>query len=124
MLSFTIVGNLGRDAELTNLSGGGSVISFSVAVNRKIKEREDQVTFLNCSYYLKDGSNLIRYLGKGSKIALSGSWYVNKKASNGNYYQSFYIDRLELIDSREATGLSSGSNNPVRASKHEEDPPF
>lgn len=102
MINFTVVGNLTRDAELSKLSNG-DVISFTVAANRKRPNGEQEATFMRFGFWLKNGDSLVKYLNKGTKVAVSGSWYVNKKGSDGNYYQTFYADKLELIGTKDST---------------------
>lgn len=102
MINFTVVGNLTRDAELSKLPNG-DVISFTVAANRKKTNGEQEVSFIRFGYWLKNGDGLVKYLNKGTKVAVSGSWYVNKKGSNDQYYQTFYADKLELIGTRDSS---------------------
>jgi single-stranded DNA-binding protein len=47
MISATVVGNLGRDAELKTV-GNGSVLSFALASTAKVKG-EKTTTWVSCS---------------------------------------------------------------------------
>lgn len=93
MFNLTAIGNLTRDAEIKQV-GENNVISFSIAINRKLSSGEE-VTYLNCSYWVKSTA-IHQYLVKGTKVAIQAGWYTNKE-SNGKYYQQFQVNRLELL---------------------------
>jgi len=93
MMTYMFAGNLTRDAELKRFDKMDA-ISFSLAINRTTRNGEQQATFVNCSYRVKDGTKLLPYLTKGNQLIVKGSWYENRQSKNGNYYQTFYIDQL------------------------------
>jgi single-strand DNA-binding protein len=71
MMSLTIAGNIGKDAELREV-GSDSVCSFNVAVEgRQGKEKITQ--WVRCSLWGKRGAALAQYLTKGSKVAVTGA---------------------------------------------------
>lgn len=71
-----LMGNLTRDPELRSTSGGQSVCSFSIAVNRtwtnQAGERQDAVDFFDCVAWGKLGETIERYLNKGRPVLVSG----------------------------------------------------
>lgn len=77
MLRITLIGNLGRDPEMSYLPSGKAVTKFSVAVSRRWNDREsgerhEETTWLNCSAFDKLAETCNTYLHKGSKIYAEG----------------------------------------------------
>lgn len=71
-----ITGNLTRDPELRATSGGSSVCSISVAVNRVYRdasgEQKEEVSFIDCSAWGKLAEMISQYAKKGSGVLVSG----------------------------------------------------
>lgn len=70
-----MIGNLTRDPELTETSGGISVCRFSIAVNRSYTggNGERQTDFFNCVAWRGLADTVAKYMHKGDKVAISGS---------------------------------------------------
>ncbi len=70
-----LVGNLTRDPELRTTSGGVSVTSFTVAVQRRYKSQDgqQQADFISCVAWRSTADFVAKYFVKGSKIGLSGN---------------------------------------------------
>lgn len=69
MIELTIIGNLGKDAELKTINKN-NYSSFSVAITEK-RNGQDITTWVSCMKLDKDG-NLTKYLNKGKKVFLRG----------------------------------------------------
>lgn len=71
-----ISGNIGRDPELRNTRTGTPILSFSVAVNDRVKDRDgnwtDRPNWVDCLVFGSRSESLARYLSKGSKVAVAG----------------------------------------------------
>ena len=71
-----ISGNLTRDCELRHTNGGTAILSFGVAVNDRMKDRDgswvDRPNFVDVTVFGARAEALSRYLSKGTKVALSG----------------------------------------------------
>ena len=65
-----IMGNLTRDVELRD-AGGTPLASFSIAVNKKYKDKET-VSFIDCKAWGKTGELIAQYFGKGKAIHVTG----------------------------------------------------
>jgi single-strand DNA-binding protein len=70
MNSITIAGQLGKDAELRNLTNGDPVLSFSVADSQG---REKPTIWWNCSLFGKRAESLGQYLTKGQAVTVTGT---------------------------------------------------
>lgn len=69
-------GNLTRDCELRHTNGGTAILSFGVAVNDRMKDRDgswvDRPNFVDVTVFGARAEALSRFLSKGAKVALSG----------------------------------------------------
>ena len=70
-----LIGNLTRDPELTETSGGIKICRFSIAVNRNYSgaDGEKKTDFFNCVAWRGLGETVSNYTRKGNKVAVSGS---------------------------------------------------
>ena len=71
-----IYGNLTRDPELKSLPSGTAVTNFSVATNRKYKDKDgnmqEEVEFHNIVVFGRQAETVAQYLNKGSGILVEG----------------------------------------------------
>ena len=69
-----LIGNLTRDPELTETSGGIKICRFAIAVNRTYAagDGERKTDFFNCVAWRGLGETVARYSRKGNKVAVSG----------------------------------------------------
>ena len=71
-----LVGNLTRDPELRNIPSGQAVTSFSVATNRRWKDKDgatqDATEFHNVTAWGKLAEIAHQYLKKGNKVYVEG----------------------------------------------------
>lgn len=79
-----LLGRLTSDVELKTTSNGVSVASFSVAVDRayKPKDEERQTDFINCVAWRGTAEFISKYFRKGQRIALQGSLQSRKYTAN------------------------------------------
>lgn len=67
-----LIGNLTRDPELTETTGGIKICRFAIAVNRRNSSGE-VTDFYNCTAWRGLGETIARYSRKGNKVAVSGA---------------------------------------------------
>ncbi len=78
-----LMGRLTADPELKQTQGGASVVSFSIAVDRRFnKDGEKKADFINVVAWRTTAEFIAKYFNKGSMIALVGelqtrSWEDN-----------------------------------------------
>ena len=79
-----LIGNLTRDPELSETSGGVSVCHFSIAVNRSYtsQDGERQTDFFNVTAWRGLADTIARCVKKGSKVAVSGSIQLRNYEDN------------------------------------------
>lgn len=72
-----LVGNLTRDPELRYTPGGAAVCEFSLAVNRKWKNKQtgedkEEVAFIDCVGWSRTAELLAEYVHKGDPLLVQG----------------------------------------------------
>lgn len=106
MNTITIVGNIGKDAEVKQFEDRYK-ISFSVATNEK-RKAGDRTDWHNVAYW-SSSDKVAPYLKKGQQVAINGAQRTDKM-KDGGYYS--YIDayKLELIGKANTTADNSGND--------------
>ena len=90
------VGNLGRDTELRQTSGGNAVGSNSLAVKSGYGDRE-KTEWINFTVWGKTAEALERYTSKGDMVYISGEFVTEKwEDKSGNQRESFKINVNKL----------------------------
>jgi single-strand DNA-binding protein len=76
MNKLIVIGNLGRDPEMTYTPSGQSVTKFSVASNRKYTtgtgEQREETEWFNCSAWGKLAETCNQFLSKGQQVYVEG----------------------------------------------------
>lgn len=99
-----LCGRLTSDIELKQTLTGVSVISFTLAVNRKYQaEGQQQTDFINCVAWRQTAEFISKYFKKGSSLCITGSIQVRSwQDSNGNkrYATEVVADEAMFVDSK------------------------
>jgi single-strand DNA-binding protein len=109
-----LIGNLGRDPEMSYTQSGRAITKFSLAVNRRwtdreTKESKEETTWFYIVAWDRLAETCNQYLHKGSKVYIEGRMtshkYTNK---DGVEVTGWEVNALEMqmLDSK---GASSGS---------------
>ena len=127
-------GRLTSDPELKQTQSGLSVVSFSIAVNRKAKQGEEQKTdFFNVTAWRQTAEFIARYFKKGSSICIVGSLQNSSWTDqNGqkHYRTDIVADEVMFVDSKsDSPSLATPAySSPVTPKfeeiKTDEDLPF
>lgn len=105
MNSICLMGRLTVDPELKTTQTGVSVTSFSVAVDRayRPKDQERQTDFINCVAWRGTAEFISRYFHKGQRIALQGSLQSRRYTANDGSQRTAYevvIDNAFFCESK------------------------
>ena len=105
MNSICLMGRLTGDPELKTTQSGVSVTSFSVAVDRayRSKDQERQTDFINCVAWRQTAEFISRYFHKGQRIALQGSLQSRKYTANDGSQRTVYevvVDNAFFCESK------------------------
>lgn len=104
-----LVGRLTKDPDVRMNQSGKSVCRFTVAVDR-LSQNGNQADFISCTAFGKVAENMGRYLGKGSKVGVSGSIKTGSyENQNGQkvYTTDVWADRVDFLDSKPQNGSAA-----------------
>ena len=104
----TLIGNLGKDPDLSYTASGVAVAKFSIATNERWKDQEgnaqERTEWHNIVAWRKLAEICGQYLKKGSKVYLEGklqtrSW-DDKNTGVKRYTTEIIADDLIMLDSK------------------------
>ncbi len=109
MNKITLIGNLTHDPEMRSTSGGTSVCTFTIAVNRRFaaQDGEKQTDFFRICAWRQLGENCGRYLAKGRKVAVVGELQARTyEAKDGSTRLSLDVnaDEIEFLSPKQTDG--------------------
>ena len=109
MNKVVLVGRLARDPELRTTQSGTSVVSFTVACDRRFARQgeERQADFISCVAWNKTAEFISRYFTKGMRIALDGRIQTRSyDDQNGNkrYITEVVAEDVEFAQSKNEGG--------------------
>lgn len=117
MNNANLVGRLTRPVDLRYTQSGIAYGSFTLAVNRKYKNKdgEREADFINCVIWKKGADLLANYTQKGSLIGVSGPIqtrsYDNQQGQRV-YVTEVLVENFDFLESRknDADGFSNAGN--------------
>lgn len=141
MNAITIKGRLARDPEINHTNSGLAVCSFSVAVDRKFKDKQsgDKITdWFEVQTWRQTAEFVSKYFHKGSEILISGTMQSRKfEDKNGNKRIAWELvaDNVEFCGGKSASAdipysapsepaLSQGTGDDFAVVDDNEDLPF
>lgn len=114
-----ISGNIGNDPDLRQTASGVQVLSFSVAVNDRVKGEDGQWTdrpnWIDCTMFGARAQSVSRFLSKGSKVAIEGNlrWSQWERDGQKRSKIEVIVDEIEFMSSRN-DAPSQATAQPVR----------
>ena len=98
-----LAGRLTADPELKQTQSGISVVSFTIAVNRKYSKEQQQTDFISVIAWRQTAEFISRYFKKGSAICLTGtiqtrSW--QDQQGQKRYATEVVADEAMFVDSK------------------------
>ena len=131
----TLIGNLGKDPELSYTASGVAVAKFSIATSERWKDQDGNVQerteWHNIVAWRKLAEICGQYLKKGSKVYLEGklqtrSW-DDKNTGVKRYTTEIVADDLIMLDSK-GGGMGETNSHPqvaeAAAEPEKDDLPF
>ncbi|HZC05742.1 MAG TPA: single-stranded DNA-binding protein [Ktedonobacterales bacterium] len=118
MNKIMLIGNLGKDPELNYTPSGTAITKFTMAVNRRMRDREsgekrDETTWFNIVAWNQLAETCNQYLHKGSKVYIEGRMTSRKFTDkDGNERTAWEVtaNEMEMLDPKgQSQGSSSGS---------------
>jgi single-strand DNA-binding protein len=125
MNKITLIGNVGKSPEMQYLADGKAVTKFSLAVNRRFKNKQgekcEETTWFNCVAWEGIGETINQYVEKGNKIAISGRMVCRRYTDKDNVERDSWnvqVDEMELLTPK------PNSTNKDSTPPDDEDFPF
>ena len=115
-----LIGNLGRDPEVRSTPSGQPVATFSLATNRKWKDREgnrqEQTEWHNIVCWGRQAEVAGQYLSKGRQIFVEGrlqtrSW-DDKQSGEKKYRTEIICDNFQMLGQRGDSDSGRGGSAP------------
>ena len=130
-----ITGNLTRDPELKQTSGGTVILKMRLAVNGREKKGDqwvDRAEYVDCTMFGTRAESVSRFLNKGTKVGIDGKLRYHEWEKDGAKRSALevVVDDLELLTPKGSSANSdapreSGSYNaPAADDADGEDIPF
>lgn len=117
-------GRLSAEPELKTTQSGISVVTFSVAVNRKVRQGNNQETdFFNVTAWRQTAEFVSRYFHKGSSICIVGTLQNSSwQDQNGqkHYRTDIVADEVMFVDSKSDGGQAAPTFTNAPTPKFEE----
>lgn len=107
MITVTVAGRLGKDAELRQ-AGDTTVCSFNLAGDTGFGDKK-QTHWFECSLWGRQGEALTPYLQKGQQVTAVGEY--SEREYNGNKYKQLKVMSIELQGGNQAGNQQSGGFN-------------
>lgn len=102
-----LIGRLGKDPESHTTPGNRNVVTFSVAVGDRWKDRQGEVKtmtdWFNIEAWGKLGEICEKYLHKGKLVYLEGRMRTDKYDHNGEtrYFTKVVLSQMQMLEKRE-----------------------
>ena len=98
-----LAGRITADPELKQTQSGISVVSFTIAVNRKYSKEQQQTDFISVIAWRQTAEFISRYFKKGSAICITGaiqtrSW--QDQQGQKRYATEVVADEAMFVDSK------------------------
>jgi len=101
-----LIGNVGRDPEVRNLSNNSIVARFSLATSERFKlksgEQQEQTEWHNIVCWRALAELAEKYIKKGSRLYIEGrirtSSWIDKNTNEKKYSTEIFADSIVLLD--------------------------
>ncbi len=101
-----LVGRLTRPQELKFTQGGMAIMTFSLAVGKRVKKGdkwEDEANFFDCTMFGKSAEAVKQYLTKGQQVSISGELRQERWEKDGqkNSRVTIIVNHLQLVGGKQ-----------------------
>ncbi len=116
-----LIGRLARDPEMRETQSGISVVSFTLAVDRRFKDKNGErgVDWISCKAFRQTAEFICKYFQKGQKLAVVGSIQTGSYEKNGQkiYTTDVVVDEAYFVESKNSGDAADYQRSDSRASK-------
>ena len=108
-----LVGRLTKDPELRKTQSGTSVVSFSLAVNRRVQTPgQPDADFINCVAWNRLADLMCQYLHRGSLIGVEGRIQIRNYENNQGqrvYVTEVVADNVQFLEPKNTQHAQSNA---------------
>lgn len=103
--NIVLVGRLTKDTDLRYTSTGTATATFTLAVNRSFKDKNDEqkADFINCVVWRKTAESLANYTRKGSLVGIEGriqTHYYDNQQGQRVYVTEVVAEVVSFLDTK------------------------
>lgn len=109
MAQMTLIGNLGRDPEMSHTQAGVAVTKFSVAVSTRKGDKET-TTWYNCTAFRGLAETLNMHLKKGQQVFIQGEFSPREYTGRDNQTHTsldVVIDKFQFLGGKPTSASAS-----------------
>ncbi len=123
-----LIGNLGRDPELKTTPSGANVATFTLATNRRWKDKngewQDETQWHNLVAWGPQAETIGSYLKKGSRLFVEGrlthrSW--DGQDGQKHYTTEVIVENYVFLDAAPEGVKGAGKREPIPPPDHPEE---
>jgi len=123
-----LLGNVGKDPEITSTNGGTLVAKLSLATSERFKDKQgewqDRTEWHNLVAYARGAEILRDYVHKGSKLYVEGrlttrSW-DDKESGKKIYRTEIVVGDISLLSDNGRSRKTAADQRPQRDERHDE----
>jgi single-strand DNA-binding protein len=107
------IGRLTKDPDVRYSEEGKITVRYTLAVNRKRVNGQQEADFISCVVFGKQGEFAEKYLRKGSKVAVSGriqtGSYTNREGQKV-YTTDIVVEEQEFVEAKNADSSQTSQN--------------
>lgn len=94
-----IMGNLGRDPELSYTQGGMAVCKFSIATSKRKKDGSDVTSWHRCTAFGRTAEIITQYVGKGNQLYVEGELSYGQYEKDGivRYTTDIFVNEFAFV---------------------------
>lgn len=110
MNNVVLIGRITAEPSLKQTSNGIAFLNFSLAVERRVKERT--VDFIRCVAYKQTAEIISKYAHKGNNLGIQGAINVNSYEKDGEKRESYVVvvNQVDLLGGKMDSAKDESEN--------------
>ncbi|MED1790514.1 single-stranded DNA-binding protein [Brevibacillus laterosporus] len=109
-----LIGNLARDVEMKYTPNGVAVATFTLAVNRRVQNGQNEADFINIVVWRQLADLCANYLSKGKKCALEGRIQVRSyddQDGKKRFVTEVIAENVQFLSSKDGQAQQSNKSS-------------
>ena len=97
-----LLGNLGRDPEISYTQSGMAICKFSIATSKKKRDGSEKTEWHRCTAFDKRAETISRYVSKGQQLYVEGELSYGQYDKDGitRYTTDIIVNNFTFVSSR------------------------